>query len=523
MIDLLISGGTVLDGSGSPGFEADIAINDGIISDIGDLSASQAQTTISAAGKYVCPGFIDVHSHSDTYILLAPSAESKITQGITTEVVGNCGASAAPLTGSARLPSDWASMDYPKPWRTVADYRDRLKEAGPAVNIMMLVGHNTLHGGVVGYERTEVTSAHIADMVNVLEQALDEGAAGLSSGLLYAPGLFATEDEVVSLCKAVSAKDGIYTTHMRNEGGQVIEALEETLRIAERSGVRTQVSHLKASGRKNWHLLESVLEHIHSAQEGGIDVAADRYPYLAGCTDLDVVLPDWAQEGTREEILERLANPSSRERITDELRASRSDSDWNNVTIGSVSSPEIAMYQGTPLVDAANSMGLPPAEAIIEIIRTDSLRTSAFFAGLSEDNMLEILSQHYVMLGSDASLRTTSGPLSKDYPHPRAFGSFPRFLRMVLDKQFIELPEAIRKLTSLPAEQFHMKNRGLIEKSFIADITVFDPESICDTATYSDPHGISQGIDTVIVNGCPTLLNSSYTGQHAGRFVEAGA
>ncbi len=519
MTDLLISGGTILDGTGQPAFTADIAVTDGVISDIGDLSGAEATRTIDATGKYVSPGFIDVHSHSDTYILLAPSAESKITQGITTEVTGNCGASAAPLTGDARLPSDWAAMDYPKPWRTVAEYRDALAEAEPAINIMLLVGHNTLHGGVVGYQKTDVTPEHIAEMTRVLEQAMDEGAAGLSTGLLYAPGLFATEDEVVSLCRAVARKDGIYTTHMRNETSHVIQALEETLRITEKSGIRTQISHLKASGSNNWHFLDEMLERIHNAQDQGMDVAADRYPYLAGCTDLDVVLPDWAQEGTREEILARLSHPTTRATIIRDLCAARKDSDWENVTIGSVCAEEVARFQGSPLVTAAQELGVRPAEAIVEIITRDRLRTSAFFAGMSEDNMLRILSEPYVMLGSDASLRTTSGILSKDYPHPRAFGSFPRFLRLVQDKELMKLPEAIRKITSLPAHQFRLKARGILKRTYAADITIFDADSIADTASYTDPHGLSQGVDTVIVNGTVSLENGAVTDKRSGAFL----
>lgn len=519
MIDLLILGGTVLDGTGKPAFTADISVTNGVISDIGDISGAEAAHTIHAAGKCVSPGFIDAHSHSDTYILLAPSAESKITQGITTEVTGNCGASAAPLTGGARLPSDWAAMDYPSPWKTVSEYRDAVSKAKPAVNIMLLVGHNTLHGGVVGYEKTDVTPAHVADMITILEQAMDEGAAGLSSGLLYAPGLFAAEEEVVSLCQAVAKRDGIYTTHMRNETSRVIEALDETLRISEKSEVRTQISHLKASGSNNWHFLNEMLDKIHQAQEKGMDIAADRYPYLAGCTDLDVVLPDWAQEGSRETILARLLHPATRATIIKDMCAARRDSDWENITIGSVSAEDVARFQGLPLVSAATELGMRPAEAIVHIITKDKLRTSAFFAGMSEENMLRILAEPYVMIGSDASLRTTSGMLSNDYPHPRAFGSFPRFLKLVQDRTLMGLPEAIRKMTSLPAQQFRLKSRGLLKKGYAADITIFDASTIADTASYANPHGLSQGVEAVIVNGFVCLENGAMTGERGGGFI----
>ena len=520
MIDLLISEGTLIDGSGSQPFRADVAVHNGRITAVGDLSGMEAVRTISAAGRHVCPGFIDAHSHSDTYILLAPSAESKITQGITTEIVGNCGASAAPLIGSARLPSDWAAMDYGKTWRTVAEYRELVDAAEPAVNIVLLVGHNTLHGGVVGYENIRVTGDHLKQMSRVLDQALAEGAAGLSTGLLYAPGIFAAEEEVVELCRTVATRNRICTTHMRSETDRLLEALGETIRIAEKSGVRTQVSHLKTAGKRNWHLLDQALAMISSAIEAGTDIAADRYPYLASCTDLDVVLPSWAQEGSREEIISRLSDPDSRNRIVSELRSSRPDSDWSHVTIGSVSEESLSHLSGMALPEAADKLGLRPVEAVVEIITRDRLRTSAFFSGMSEENMLRILSQPYVMLGTDASLRTTTGVLGKDYPHPRAFGSFPRFLRMVIDRGFISLPEAVRKITSLPASQFGLHNRGLIKPGYHADIVVFDAGRILDTATYATPHSISQGVDAVIVNGSLTLLDGRISDRLTGRFLE---
>lgn len=519
MIDILIQNGNILDGSGSPAFQADIAVTDGRITAIGSLSKAEAHQYINARDNFVTPGFIDVHSHSDTYILLAPDAESKITQGITTEVVGNCGASAAPLTGQARMPSDWASMPYPKKWKTVAEYRSALEEARPAVNIKLLTGHNTLRGGVLGYEKTEASPGTLREMIQNLEQAMDEGSSGLSTGLLYPPGMFASENEVVELCRVVAARGGIYTTHMRSEGAHLIDAIEETIRIGRQSGVRTQISHLKTSGKNNWHLLEKALELIHAAQKSGLDIAADRYPYTSACTDLDVLLPDYAQSGSRADILERLQNPSVRKRIIHDLRNSRTEDYWSTVTVGSVTADSVARFQGAPLPSVAEDLNVHPAEAVIILITEDLLRTSAFFAGMSEDNMLRILSEPYVMTGTDASLRTTSGILSRDFPHPRAFGSFPRFLRLVIDKRFITLPEAVRKITALPAQQFHISGRGMVKPGNIADLTIFSPDTVTDKATYSDPHKLSQGIDCVIVNGSVALDAGRQAEPRKGQFI----
>lgn len=519
MLDILITGATILDGTGAKPYSADIGILNGLICDIGELRKAEARHRIDAAGKCVAPGFIDAHSHSDAYILIEPSAESKITQGITTEIVGNCGASAAPLTGAARMPSDWQSMQYPGQWRTVAEYRQLLDAVKPAVNIALLAGHNTIHGGIAGYERIEITPDHISAMQRTLEQAMDEGASGLSTGLLYSPGMFAGTDEVTALCRTVAAGNGIYTTHMRSESSRLLNALEETFRITRATGVRTQVSHLKTAGRKNWHLLDSALDMIHTVRDEGFDVAADRYPYTSSCTDLDVILPSWAQQGTHSQIISRLSEPGSRKEIIQELAQSRSPEEWAAITIGSAGNAGLAACQGRALTEIALELNLEPPEAAIELMIRSQLKASAFFAGMSEDNMLRILSESYVMVGTDASLRTTSGPLSSDFPHPRAFGSFPRFLRIVREQSLLTTEEAVRKITSLPARQFNLKDRGIIRKSFLADITIFSPASVNDTATFAMPHGLSQGIDTVIVNGIVALADGRLTGRRPGRFL----
>ena len=519
MLDIKIKDGMVLDGTGSPAVSGDVGIFRDEIREIGDLSMASAKTTIDAKGKYVAPGFIDAHSHSDTYLLIQLSAQSKIYQGITTEVVGNCGASAAPLFGNAHMPSDWRDKTYPGEWHTVAEYRELLDRLTPAVNVALLIGHNTLRTGIAGYENRPLTQNEMAEMVRRLEQGLDEGARGLSTGLLYSPGMFAPREEIVELAKVAARRGGIYTSHMRSESKGLIDAIQEIIAVEKSSGIRIQISHLKTSGRANWDLIEKALGLIRSAKVDGVDVAADKYPYTSSCTDLDVIFPAWAEEGGNDAVLKRLRNPSDRARLREDLLKSRTEDYWETIVIGSTNHPDNARFCGMKLTDAAKQLGIEPVDAILHVTETDEVRTSAFFFGMSEENMIKILAEPYVMLGTDASLRAPTGPLSHDHPHPRAYGSFPRFLRMALDGKTVSLPEAIRKMTSLPASRFGLTDRGVLAAGKKADVIILDPATLHDTATYSAPHQLAKGIDRVIVNGVITLTHGKLTGFRAGKFL----
>jgi N-acyl-D-amino-acid deacylase len=519
MLDLLITGGQLVDGTGAPARTADIGVCGDRITAVGDLSAAEAKRTLPAEGCLVCPGFVDVHSHSDAYLLIEPSAPSKVFQGVTTEVVGNCGASAAPLTGKWNLPTDWLDKTYPGAWRTVADYRRLLEAAKPAVNVAMLIGHNTLRAGVAGYQNRSLDATEHRDMIRLLEQALDEGAVGLSSGLIYPPGLFAPPGEVNDLARCVARRGGVYASHMRSEGGRLLEAIGETLAVGRETGVRVEISHLKTSGRANWSLLDRALAQIETARNNGIAAAADRYPYTASNTDLDAVFPAWAQEGGRDAVLARLRDPDTRRKLRDELAASRTETYWEGVTVGSTAHSDNRRFQGRPLLEAARTLGLDPAETVLHFAQTDQLRTSAFFFGMSEANLDVILRRPWVMIGSDASIRAPHGPLSVDYPHPRAYGAFARFLRMALDGKTVLLEEAVRKITSLPAWHFGLTQRGILARGYYADIVVADPVALAERATYSDPHRLAEGIRAVMVNGTPVLEQGRLTGQRSGRFL----
>lgn len=522
MWDLLLEGGTLYDGLGGPAVRADLAVRADRVAAIGALSAGEARERLVVRGKVVCPGFIDIHSHSDAFLLVEPSAFSKILQGVTTEVCGQCGASAAPRLPGYPMPSDWSAQRYPGTWSTVAEYRALLEAQHPAVNLALLIGHNALRAGIMGYASRPATEDERRNMVRVLEQALDEGGAGLSTGLAYAPGMFATDEELQALARVVAKHDGLYASHMRSEGARLIEAIDETLAVARATSARAQVSHLKTSGPAHWHKLDDALERMRRARAEGLDAASDRYPYTASCTDLDIVLPDWASGDGREAVLARVRDPALRARLADELDRTRSTEDWNRVVVAGARHPDAQRFRGQSIADAAQTLQKSPGEAALDIMDIDELRTTAFFFGMSEANLRRILAEPWVAIGSDASLRAPTGPLSEDHPHPRAYGTFPRFLRMALDGQTVSLGEAIRKMTALPAERVRLKDRGVLRTGAFADVLVFDPARVRDLANYANPHQPPEGIAYVIVNGTVTVRDGRIEAGRGGRFLSPG-
>ncbi len=519
MFDLLIRGALIYDGSGAQPALGNLAVNGDRIAAVGELAGATARNAIEAAGKALCPGFIDVHSHSDTYLLIEPSAPSKISQGVTSEIIGNCGASAAPRTPLTRLPSDWADKSYPASWESVADYRALLEQVRPAVNVMMLAGHNRLRSDIMGYAARAATADEVAGMCRLLEQSFDEGMRGLSTGLLYTPGCFSEPGEVRALARVAARRGGIYTTHMRSEGARLLESLDETLELGRSTGVRLQISHLKTSGRAHWGKLDAALDRLRGARAGGLDLAADRYPYTAASTDLDVLLPDWAAGDGREAVLARLADPAQRARIRDDILSGRAGDYWGSVQIASTHHPDNLRFQGRPLNEVAATLGLEPVDAALHLMATDALHTSAVFFGMSEENLTRILAEPYVMIGSDASLCAPEGVLGRDHPHPRAYGTFPRFLRAALDGRAVPVSEAIRKMTALPAAQFALKGRGVIAPGAFADLVVFDPAAVRDLATYEQPHQFAAGIEHVVVNGVTTYRPGKISATRAGRVL----
>jgi N-acyl-D-amino-acid deacylase len=396
----------------------------------------------------------------------------------------------------------------------VAEYRTLFNQVHPAINAAILVGHNTLHAGVCGYEARTASPDELKRMTRKLEQALEEGAIGLSSGLAYPPGSAVEREELIALCKVVAQQNGVYATHMRSESAGLLEAIDEAIEIAEKGGVRLQISHLKASGESNWNKLSVALKKIHAAQTR-LDIGADRYPYTAGSTDLDILLPQWASYGGRAAVLERIRTPKIRSKILKEL-SMHPRKYWENVMIGSCGTEA---FRGRFLPDIARELETSEAETFLHLIDADELATGGIFFSMSEENLKTVLAEPYVSIGSDGSMRATRGPLSVDHPHPRSYGSHSHFLEMARDEKTVPLAEAIRKMTTLPAKQYGLKHRGEIRVGYFADIAIFKLKEVKEKTTYAQPHQLSEGLIHLFVNGVHTVNKKKTTSCHAGRFL----
>ncbi len=512
--DFILRHATLFDGTGVAPFVADVGITGERISAIGDLSATQAASERDATGLWLTPGFIDAHTHSDAFLLLEPFAPSKLYQGVTTEVGGQCGGSAAPRLNGARLPSDWEAQTYPKRpgrettgpnWDTVADYRSCLEAVQPATNLILFAGHNTLRKGAMGDAPRAATSDELQRMVYTLEQALEEGAWGLSTGLVYHPGVHSTPDEVLTLVDACAKRGGMYATHMRSEGDTLLEAIDEVAHLTRTTGIHTQISHLKTSGKTNWHKLNAAFERIEALREEGHHVHSDRYPYLSSGTDLDIVLPEWASAGGNTTILKNLDDVQTCGQIAAEIDASGRDPD--SIMIGGTWSPETKQCQGKTVGEIMRATCRTMGTVITWILRMDRTRTGAFFFGMDEANLLRILEKPWVMPGSDASLRAPWGSLGRDYPHPRAYGTHPKYFHTLTERLHLSPATAIHRMTGLPATTFGISQRGFLREGNYADMVLLHPTQWRDTATYAHPHSFATGVDTVWINGSPVLLN----------------
>lgn len=526
--DAILRNATLFDGTGAPPKRADVAIEGETIAAIGNLAAASAPLERDGTGLWLTPGLIDVHTHSDAFLLLEPYAPSKLSQGVTTEIGGQCGGSAAPRLNGARLPSDWEAQTYPpRPghethgpnWTTVADYRECFEAARPATNFILFAGHNTVRKGVMGDAPRQATPEEVAAMVRTLEQALDEGAWGMSTGLVYHPGIHSTPDEVLALASACAKRGGMYATHMRSEGDRLLEAIDEVLDLTRATGIHTQISHLKTAGKANWHKLPAALEKIEAARAEGLWVHSDRYPYLSSGTDLDIVLPDWASAGGNAEILKRLDDVRSCGQIAAEIDASGRDP--SSIMIGGTWSPETRPCQGKTVFEIMRATCRTMGAVITWILRMDRSRTGAFFFGMCEANMKQILAQPWIMPGSDASIRAPWGPLGRDYPHPRAYGTHPEFFRVLTQELGIAPEKAIHRMTGLPAQAFGIPKRGLIKEGYVADLVLLNPTAWQAHADYLHPHTFSTGVDTVFVNGSPIFMGGQLNpmAPRAGRFL----
>jgi N-acyl-D-amino-acid deacylase len=522
--DLILRGGTVIDGTGKGPFAADIGIRRERITSIGDLGGRHARRTLDVSGNVVCPGFIDVHSHTDYILLINPRAESKIRQGVTTEICGNCGDSPFPIGGvtETNLKKD-ASENYgiDIDWRDLDGYLNRLEKKGSAINFATLIGHGSLRGVIMGLENRPPSTEEMAQMKHVLRDNMDQGAFGLSTGLEYTPSSFAQTDELIELCKDVEAYDGVYATHIRNEDVRLEEAIAEALEISRSSHVELQISHLKACQKRNWEKLPRVLETIQRASDQGVPVHCDRYPYIAYSTSLKAMFPIWSREGSNDDFISRLENNSDWQKMLEYLLDKKDAlGSWDAVLITRVSSAQNRNYLGKTINSVARELDRNPEDFVRDLLISENGQVGMCGFAMSEENTQKVLSFPLTMIGSDGYAWSPEGILGKSHPHPRYYGSFPRVLGYyVRDRKIMPLTEAIRKMTSLPTDKFRIKDRGRIQSNHYADIVVFNPNTILDKASFMDPHQYPEGIDYVIVNGRIVIERNRHTGMLPGKVL----
>jgi len=529
-IDILIRNGMLFDGTGSQPLEADIAVSGDRIAFIrkktvkGRGKEIKPRRTIDARGVAVAPGFIDTHAHSEFTLLADPRAEGKIRQGITTEINGNCGLSAAPIFGAAlkQREVDFRDLDMRERWSSLTEYFEILEKRRIPYNFITLAGHGNIRACVAGYEDRKLTPEERKKMKALLMKTAEEGAIGLSTGLIYPPGVYSDTGELVELAQCV--KKLIYTSHMRSEGDRLIESVEEVVTIARKAGIKAHISHIKTSGEKNWKKIDDVVLRIEKAQREGVCITCDRYPYTASSTDLDTLLPSWVYEGGAGEELVKLKNLTLREKIKKQILGEHAGANlWGNVYVSSVFSEKNRWMEGKSLSHIAHRRRANPVDTLLEILVEEQLRVGAIFSSMSENNLVKFLSLPYVMIGTDSSARSASGITCKGKPHPRGFGSFPRFLgRYVRDKSLLDMSEAIHKITMLPANTFGIRKRGVLKRGAFADIVIFDPKKIVDGATFEKPFLKPQGIHYVIVNGMPAIWEGKMTGNMSGRILRHG-
>lgn len=520
--DYFIKDGIVINGSVSDPAEANIGIKGDRIAYVGS-EVFDADKVIDARDLFVSPGFIDTHGHSEFTLLADGRAETKLLQGVTTEINGNCGLSAAPLSGEAleAREDDLGEYGIRERWHTFSEYFHLLEERRTGLNFATLCGHGNLRGSVVGYRDREATEDEIIRMEVLLRRSLKEGAKGLSTGLIYPPGMYAGTRELGRLASLLreDGHAGVYATHMRSEGDDLLGSAREALKIGREGGVKVHISHLKTAGEKNWGKIEGLIGLIGESLSAGVPLTCDRYPYVASGTGLDSLLPGWAHDGGAEETLRKLREGGAAERIRGFLK-SYDDNYWRGIIIASLGREENRWMEGKSVSLISEMRGVAPVDLVMGLLIEERLRVGAVFFSMSEENLRRILCLPNAMIGSDSSVRSFSGITRHGKPHPRGVGSFPRFLgRYVRDDALLPLPEAIRRLTGLPAGTFGLYLRGLIREGYFADVAVFDYNVISDNASYQDPFSRPEGVVYLFVNGIPVVYESGLTGSLPGRIL----
>jgi N-acyl-D-aspartate/D-glutamate deacylase len=515
MTDLLITGGRVVDGTGAPEYAADVAITGGLVEAVGDLAGRSAARILSADGCVVCPGFVDVHTHSDLTLLSSPAAHSKVRQGVTTEVVGNCGLGVTPVLGDlAPLRGAAGYLDLDPAvgwdWADLPGYLDVLAAARPSLNVAALVAHIPLRAGVVGFADRAADAGELDRMCGVLGDALDAGAVGASTGLVYAPLTFAREEELTALARTVAARDRLFSWHIRDYGDHLLDSVRQVLRVAEATGCRTQISHLLAVGRRNWGKVARALELIDASRERGVDVAADMYPYLAGNAPLSQLLPAWAQVGGEAAMRERLGEAAVRDRVREEWRDLPNT--WSEITVSRVPDTRTEVT-GRTIAD------LGGAGAALDLLAEFGNAVMMVAAGRSQDDLLAVLRHPATVIGSDGQALDPDGPTGLGVPHPRSYGCYPRLFADHVRTGHLTLTEAVHKSTAAPAARIGLHDRGELRTGKAADIVVFAPDQITDRATYTEPQQYPDGIRAVLVGGTVAVENGTHHGTRTGKVL----
>jgi N-acyl-D-amino-acid deacylase len=514
--DLIVRGGQIADGLGAALYRADLGIAGDRIHSVGDLSHTSARLEISAQGLIVAPGFIDIHSHTDEAVLKDPKAESKIRQGVTLDVGGNCGDSPFP----GRKPG----VERTKSAADCTGFKDFAGSGGSArfaLNAALFVGHATIRSAVLGSEARPPDAGELQIMKDLVHTALEQGAVGMSSGLEYRPSGYASTEELIELCKVVAAHNGVYATHMRSEDEKLVESVTEALRISRKSGVSLQISHLKASGKPNWPKTDTIIGLIEEARAEGLKVHCDRYPYLAYSTGMSVFFPGWAEEGGTEAFVTRLKDPQTRGRMKPETLAKlEANGGWETVMISNARKDANRALIGRRMDEIAATLKKDPYEAACDLMVSEGGRLSIVGFGMSEADTDRIIALPYTMIGSDGYAMNAERARRGGQPHPRSFGTFPRAIQeYVLNKKLVSMGEMIRKMTSLPADKLGFKDRGRLQAGAYADVVVFNPATIRDKATYIEPWQYPEGILHVLVNGVPVIADQSQTEALPGQFI----
>lgn len=527
--DVLIHNGTVYDGSGGEPVLANVAINGDVIVGVGSMPDARGRTEIDAAGLAVAPGFINMLSWANASLLADGRSQSDIRQGVTLEVMGE-GRSMGPLNDAMKKEMQERQVEVPfdVAWTTLGEYLEHLEKRGVSTNVASFVGNATVRTYVIGEEDRRATPAELEQMRALVEQAMQEGAMGVSSALIYTPSCYADTDELVALAEVAGEYGGIYISHIRNEGGGLLEALEEFITIARRADVPAEIYHFKASGRANWHKLDDAIARIEDARADGLRITADMYTYHASSTGLYAIMPPWVQEGGHAAWVQRLKDPAVRARLSQEMNIDTTEweNDWvavgepRGILLVGFRNDALKPLTGKSLAEVAAQRGTSPEETAMDLVIEDDSGVECVFFTMSEDNVRKKIRQSWMSFCSDGASMAPEGVFLERGTHPRAYGSFARLLgKYVRDEQIIPLKEAIRRLSSLPASTLGLDRRGSLQPGYYADVVVFDPSTIRDNATYDHPHQYATGVHHVLVNGVPVLRDGEHTGATPGRFV----